>query len=88
MIDALVGRPRAASRRRRPDQASAVAVELLREIYAILRQNYDCVIVDTPPGFTPEVIATIDALDRHRAWSGCSTRCRSRTRSSASRRSS
>ena len=34
--------------------------ELLREIYSILRQNYDWVIVDTPPGFTAEVITSID----------------------------
>ena len=45
---------------RRPDQASAVGAELLREIYSILRQNYDWVVVDTPPGFTAEVITSID----------------------------
>ena len=44
----------------RPDQASAVSVEFLRDIYASLRTMCDAVIVDTPPGFTPEVIATID----------------------------
>jgi pilus assembly protein CpaE len=44
----------------RPDQASAVSVEYLRDIYASLRTMCDAVIVDTPPGFTPEVIATID----------------------------
>jgi pilus assembly protein CpaE len=44
----------------RPDQASAVSVETVREVYALLRQHYDAVIVDTPPGFTPEVIASID----------------------------
>jgi pilus assembly protein CpaE len=37
-----------------------VGAELLREIYAILRQNYDWVVVDTPPGFTAEVITSID----------------------------
>ena len=46
---------------RRPDQASAVGAELLREIYSILRANYDWVIVDTPPGFTAEVITSIDS---------------------------
>ena len=44
----------------RPDQASLVSVDLLRDVFAFLRANYDCVVVDTPPGFTPEVIAAID----------------------------
>jgi pilus assembly protein CpaE len=44
----------------RPDQASVVSVEFLREVYAVLRSMVDFVIVDTPPGFTPEVIASID----------------------------
>jgi pilus assembly protein CpaE len=38
-----------------------VTVELIREVYATLRSAFDVVIVDTPPGFTAEVIATIDA---------------------------
>jgi pilus assembly protein CpaE len=45
----------------RPDQASAVTMDLLREVYVIARRHYDYVIADTPPGFTAEVIATIDA---------------------------
>jgi pilus assembly protein CpaE len=45
----------------RPDQASSVTVELLRDVYSVLRSTYDFVIIDTPPGFTPEVIATIDS---------------------------
>jgi pilus assembly protein CpaE len=44
----------------RPDHASAVTVDFLRDVYASLRTMCDVVIVDTPPGFTPEVIATID----------------------------
>jgi pilus assembly protein CpaE len=44
----------------RPDQAGLVEVALLREVYASLRGAYDYLIVDTPPGFTPEVIASID----------------------------
>ncbi len=44
----------------RPDQAAAVTPEFLKEVYALLRERYDTVIVDTPPAFTPEVIATID----------------------------
>ena len=45
----------------RPDQASAITIELLRDILVIARQHYDHVVADTPPGFTAEVIATIDA---------------------------
>jgi pilus assembly protein CpaE len=44
----------------RPDHAAVVSVQFLREVYATLRGMMDYVIVDTPPGFTPEVIATID----------------------------
>jgi pilus assembly protein CpaE len=44
----------------RPDHASAVSIEFLRDVYSVLRGMSDIVIVDTPPGFTPEVIATID----------------------------
>ena len=45
----------------RPDQASALTIDLLRDILVIARRAYDFVIADTPPGFTAEVIATIDA---------------------------
>jgi pilus assembly protein CpaE len=45
----------------RPDQAGIVTVEFLREIYAILRETNDFVVVDTSPGFSPEVISAIDA---------------------------
>lgn len=45
----------------RPDQASAITIELLRDILVVARGTYDFVIADTPPGFTAEVIATIDA---------------------------
>jgi pilus assembly protein CpaE len=44
----------------RPDHAAVVSIDFLREVYATLRSMMDYVIVDTPPGFTPEVIATID----------------------------
>src|SRR5437588_8536432 len=44
----------------RPDQASFVTVDLLRDVYTLLRSNYEYVVVDTPPGFTPEVFALID----------------------------
>jgi pilus assembly protein CpaE len=45
----------------RPDQAASITPKFLTELYAVLRERYAFVIVDTPPGFTPEVIATIDA---------------------------
>src|SRR5205085_2485074 len=45
----------------RPDQASFVTIDLLRDVYTTLRAHYDFVVVDTPPGFTPEVIASIDS---------------------------
>jgi pilus assembly protein CpaE len=47
----------------RPDQASSVSIDYLRDVYASLRTMCDAVIVDTPPGFTPEVIATIDVSE-------------------------
>jgi pilus assembly protein CpaE len=45
----------------RPDQAGVVTNEFLREVYRVLRESYDFVIVDTPPGFTPEVIGAVDS---------------------------
>ena len=45
---------------RRPDHAGAVTVEFVRDLFDALREMADFVVVDTPPGFTPEVIAAID----------------------------
>ncbi len=45
----------------RPDQAGMVTSEFLRDVYAVLREINDFVIVDTPPSFTPEVIAAVDS---------------------------
>jgi pilus assembly protein CpaE len=45
----------------RPDQAAGITVAFLRDVYSALRAGNDFVIVDTPPGFTPEVIASIDS---------------------------
>jgi pilus assembly protein CpaE len=45
----------------RPDQAQSITVEFLKELYATLTTAFEFVVVDTPPGFSPEVIATIDA---------------------------
>jgi len=44
----------------RPDQAGLVTVEYVRELLRLLRGTHDVVIVDTPPSFSPEVIAAID----------------------------
>lgn len=48
----------------RPDQAASVTPAFLTELYRILRERFEFVIVDTPPGFTPEVITTIDSSTR------------------------
>ncbi len=45
----------------RPDHAAAVGVSFLREVFQILRSRYDFLVVDTPPSFTPEVIAAVDS---------------------------
>jgi pilus assembly protein CpaE len=45
----------------RPDHAAVVSTEFLRDVYGVLRRMVDFVIIDTPPGFTPSVIATIDS---------------------------
>ena len=45
----------------RPDQAAPVSPAFLRSVFDLLRTRHDFVIVDTPPAFTPEVIAAIDA---------------------------
>jgi pilus assembly protein CpaE len=44
-----------------PDEAGAITPSMLQEIYPLLRQMHDYVIVDTPPSFTPEVIGAVDA---------------------------
>ena len=45
----------------RPDHASDVTTEFLRGLYPVVRAMSDFVIIDTPTGFTPEVISAIDA---------------------------
>jgi pilus assembly protein CpaE len=45
----------------RPDQAGVVDAAFLRPLFEVLRTQYDYVIVDTPPSFSPHVIAAIDA---------------------------
>jgi pilus assembly protein CpaE len=46
---------------RRPDHAASVTSDFLREVFRLMREQSDFVIVDTPPGFTPEVIAAVDS---------------------------
>ncbi len=45
----------------RPDQAGVVTSEALRDIYSVLREINDFVVIDTPPSFTPQVIAAVDS---------------------------
>ena len=45
----------------RPDHAATITPEFLRTLYPALTAAFEYVVVDTPPGFTPEVITTIDA---------------------------
>jgi pilus assembly protein CpaE len=45
----------------RPDQAATVKIPFLQTLFDVLRSRFDFVIVDTPPSFSPEVIAAIDA---------------------------
>jgi pilus assembly protein CpaE len=44
----------------RPDQAAAVTQDFLQGLYGVLRSSSDVVVVDTPPGVSPEVITTIE----------------------------
>jgi pilus assembly protein CpaE len=44
----------------RPDQASSIGPEFLREVYPLLRAMSDFVVLDSSPGFEPEVISAID----------------------------
>jgi pilus assembly protein CpaE len=45
----------------RPDQAGVVTPAFLKDVYPLLREMHDFVVVDTPPSFTPEVIGAVDA---------------------------
>jgi pilus assembly protein CpaE len=44
----------------RPDQAVSVTAQMITTVYQLLREDYDFIVVDTPPAFTSEVIATVD----------------------------
>jgi pilus assembly protein CpaE len=45
----------------RPDQAGVITTDFLRDVYAVLREMSDFLVVDTSPGFSAEVISAIDA---------------------------
>jgi pilus assembly protein CpaE len=45
----------------RPDQAGVITPAFLKDVYGLLREMHDFVVVDTPPSFTPEVIGAVDA---------------------------
>jgi pilus assembly protein CpaE len=45
----------------RPDQTGLVTAEFMSDVIAVLRDQYEYVVVDTPPTFTPEVISMIDS---------------------------
>ncbi|PWU22219.1 MAG: hypothetical protein C5B48_10470 [Candidatus Rokuibacteriota bacterium] len=45
----------------RPDHAGAVSTNFIAEVLALLRATNDVVVVDTPAGFPPEVITSIDS---------------------------
>jgi pilus assembly protein CpaE len=46
-----------------PGTASSIPAELITRILAILAENFDYVIVDTPPAFDDQVLAAFDASD-------------------------
>ena len=48
----------------RPDQAESVTPELLDEVLQVARSEFDVVIADTPPAFTPTSILAIDRADQ------------------------
>ena len=45
----------------RPDQTGAVSTEFMTDVLTVLRGEYEYIIVDTPPSFSPEVIAAVDS---------------------------
>jgi pilus assembly protein CpaE len=45
----------------RPDQASVITVAFLAEVQRLLAEMFEFVVIDTPPNFSPEVIAAVDS---------------------------
>ena len=65
LVDARVRGTRPAGADGGPTRPSGSRSSSSARSMPMLRANHDYVIVDTPPGFTPEVIATIDSSSRH-----------------------
>jgi pilus assembly protein CpaE len=45
----------------RPDQAAVITVPFLGEVQKQLSEMFEFVVIDTPPSFSPEVIAAVDS---------------------------
>ncbi len=45
----------------RPDQTGAVSTEFMSDVITVLRSEFEYVVIDTPPSFSPEVIAAVDS---------------------------
>jgi pilus assembly protein CpaE len=45
----------------RPDQAAVITVPFLAEVQRQLAEMFEFVVIDTPPSFSPEVIAAVDS---------------------------
>ena len=71
----------------RPEDAELVTEERLGHLFAVAKESYDVVVVDTPPFFHGPVLSTLDRTDQLRAGRRRWTCPRSRTSSSPCRRS-
>lgn len=45
----------------RPDQSGSISTEFMINVLSVLRSEFEYIVVDTPPSFSPEVIAAVDA---------------------------
>lgn len=45
----------------RPDQTGAVTTEFMTDVLTVLRSEFEYIVIDTPPSFSPEVIAAVDS---------------------------
>ena len=44
----------------RPDQTGAISTEFATDVLSVLRNEFEYIVIDTPPSFSPEVIAAVD----------------------------